>query len=312
MRIGCVPDAYPMRIPCIFQGHRELVSANCSWSRGQGWPDPGFKRIPIPVSGRDPCVRRIPIPVSGGTGYAFSLERAMIGALPFGSRPPKLDTSFPHYGYVPHSPVSPVSACHQRERHRAGIAPRTGLVPQASGPARSAGPAKQSSAPPWSRSRNCGTLAQGPLEPSPLRIPAIPGRGFAGAGQSGLAACRACSTTSVAIPLWRVRVLVSPKTCWDRSSTPRTMTDQRRRNGAPGGDPGGPAAPARLQRSQSGRGGRRTRAGARAARRILFGFQTTGRRARGWQSRRSLQCCRRLRGRDLQFLVPEGDARNRR
>eukprot|EP00661_Eupelagonemidae_sp_cell13_P007744 gene7744-biopygen12082 len=57
-------------------------------------------------------------------------------------------------------------------------------------------------------------------------------RGFAGAGRAG----------SIPAPLWKDRTPIFPKRCRNGSGTPRTATDQRRRNRAPG-DPGDPRGP---------------------------------------------------------------------
>eukprot|EP00661_Eupelagonemidae_sp_cell13_P014933 gene14933-biopygen12679 len=59
-------------------------------------------------------------------------------------------------------------------------------------------------------------------------------RGFAGAGQSLFVAFRTCPSTFMGGSDSDL-----PKRCWNRSGTPRTATDQRRRNRAPG-DPGDP------------------------------------------------------------------------
>eukprot|EP00661_Eupelagonemidae_sp_cell13_P002518 gene2518-biopygen9562 len=50
---------------------------------------------------------------------------------------------------------------------------------------------------------------------------------------------RSCRAGPVPAPLWKEACPVFPKRCWSRSGTPRTATDQRRRNRAPG-DPGDP------------------------------------------------------------------------
>eukprot|EP00661_Eupelagonemidae_sp_cell13_P007481 gene7481-biopygen13582 len=85
----------------------------------------------------------------------------------------------------------------------------------------------------------------------PPRTPGIPGSAVSPA----LVSHGSWSAGLVPARLWKDRSPIFPKTCWNRSGTPRTATDQRRRNRAPG-DPGGsvmggPAAAPRLQRFHS-------------------------------------------------------------
>eukprot|EP00661_Eupelagonemidae_sp_cell13_P022925 gene22925-biopygen16305 len=69
----------------------------------------------------------------------------------------------------------------------------------------------------------------------PPRIPGIPGSAVSPA----LVSCCSWRAGPGPAPLWKDRSPIFPKRCWNRSSTPRTVTDQRRRNRAPG-DPGDP------------------------------------------------------------------------
>eukprot|EP00661_Eupelagonemidae_sp_cell13_P016446 gene16446-biopygen6767 len=72
----------------------------------------------------------------------------------------------------------------------------------------------------------------------PPRSPGIPGS----AVSQALVSRRSWRVGPVQAPLWKDRTPFFPKRCWDRSGTPRTATDQPRRNRDPG-DGGAVQAP---------------------------------------------------------------------
>eukprot|EP00661_Eupelagonemidae_sp_cell13_P010241 gene10241-biopygen19791 len=77
-----------------------------------------------------------------------------------------------------------------------------------------------------------GAFGAWPAPPEPPRIPGS-------AVSPALVSRRSWRAGPVPAPLWKDRTPIFPKRCWNRSDTPRTATDQRRRNRAPG-DPGDP------------------------------------------------------------------------